>query len=122
MTSSNASTVGHRPAATTGRDELERRTTVELADILRDIIGEDYLAGVDITVDTTFNADLELESIEFVSLVARLRERFGSGVDFASFLAEMDVDDVIGLTVGDLVQFIADSVDAQGAPAHTTGS
>ncbi len=80
-----------------------------LADITRmlaEVIGDDYLLGIDITMETAFSGDLELESIEFVALAGVLKDYYGPAVDFVGFLAEMDVLDIIGLTVGQLVTHI----------------
>ena len=80
-----------------------------LADITRmlaDVIGDDYLLGVDISMDTAFSGDLELESIEFVALAGVLKDHYGPAVDFVGYLADMDVFEIIGLTVGQLVTHI----------------
>jgi acyl carrier protein len=72
-------------------------------------MGEDYVADIDIDLDTSFNADLEVESIEFVALSEVLRERYGDEVDFVAWIADMEVDEIIALTVGELVAFIVES-------------
>lgn len=79
--------------------------------LLVEIIGEAYVLDLDIGMDTGFNADLELESIEFVALAARLRETYGEQVDFVGFLADKEVGEIIALTVGDLVRYITRSLD-----------
>jgi acyl carrier protein len=90
-------------------------TTVDgiLATISRlvvDVIGEEYVLDLDIGMDTSFNADLELESIEFVALAASLREEYGERVDFVAFLADKEVGEIIALTVGDVVRYIHESL------------
>ena len=77
-----------------------------VADILREVIGEDWAADVEITRETSFAADLELESIEFVALAERLQERYGADVDFVGWLSGKSLDAIIALRVGDLVEFI----------------
>lgn len=76
-------------------------------DLLIDVIGPEYLIGLDIDMDTSFDVDLQMESLEFVTLAERLRQRYGAAVDFVAWLAEMELDDIIALTVGDLVSFVA---------------
>ncbi|ABW14964.1 acyl carrier protein [Parafrankia sp. EAN1pec] len=83
----------------------------DVTEILRDVIGEEYIVDMSIDMDTSFNADLELESIEFVTFADRLRETYGDHVDFVGFLSEMDVDQVINMKVGEVVQFIVDSLE-----------
>ena len=70
------------------------------------VIGDPELLSTEITMDTKFNSDLELESIEFVALASRLRSKFGDGVNFVEFLATKNVDDVVSLTVGDVVRYV----------------
>ena len=40
----------------------------EVKAVLIEVIGEDYLLDVPIRMETAFEADLELESVEFVAL------------------------------------------------------
>ncbi|MCP3798349.1 acyl carrier protein [Allokutzneria sp. A3M-2-11 16] len=78
--------------------------------MLVEVIGEDYALAVDIDMDTSFNRDLELESIEFVTLSAKLREHYGNTVNFAAFLGDKEVAEVAELTVGELVTYISGCV------------
>jgi acyl carrier protein len=75
--------------------------------MITEVIGPDDLVGIEIDLDTSFQEDLEVESIEFVALSERLMERYGDEVDFVRWMASMDLEEIIGLTVGDLVQFVA---------------
>lgn len=79
----------------------------EVRVMLTDIIGAEYALGLDIGMDTSFDANLELESIEFVRLSAMLTERYGDRVDFVAFLATKELDEIIDMTVGHLVTHIA---------------
>jgi acyl carrier protein len=94
--------------STIDRAEVEARVLAEMTDMLREVIGEEYVVDMEITLDTSFNEDLELESIEFVTLADSMRDRYGDAVDFVGFLAEMDVDQVINMRVGEVVTFITD--------------
>ncbi|HTJ26084.1 MAG TPA: acyl carrier protein [Candidatus Limnocylindria bacterium] len=71
------------------------------------VIGDPELVHTEITMETTFGGDLDLESIEFVALADRLRTAFGERVNFVAFLAEKGVDDMVTLTVGDVVRYVA---------------
>ncbi|RZQ66119.1 acyl carrier protein [Amycolatopsis suaedae] len=68
---------------------------------------ETYGVDLDIGRDTTFHEDLGLESIDLVTLASMLEDRYGPEVNLAAFLAELDMDDVIGLRIGMLVDFVA---------------
>jgi acyl carrier protein len=74
------------------------------------VIGDEFLVDIEITPDTTFSRDIELESIEFVALAERLRQRYGGRVDFTSFLAGLSIDEILGLTVGALAAHIIRSL------------
>ncbi|MUN36027.1 acyl carrier protein [Actinomadura litoris] len=77
----------------------------EVVRMLTEVVGEDFLLDVEVGPDTTFGDELALESIEFVALVELLRERY-TGVDFPAFIAALDIDRIVGLTVGDVVAHI----------------
>ena len=59
-----------------------------------------------ITLDTTFHDDLELESVDLVTLAGLLAERYGPRVNLAEYFAEKDMDQVIAMTVGDIVAYV----------------
>lgn len=86
----------------TTRDEI----LAEIAAMLREVIGEEWAAETPIGMETTFGADLELESIEIVALGEKIQERYGD-VDFAGWLSAMQLEEIIELRVGQLVDFIA---------------
>jgi acyl carrier protein len=89
-----------------------------LADIramLTEIIGPEYALALDIGMDTSFEEDLELESIEFVKLATMLTERYGERVDFVVFLGGKELDEIIGLTVGDVVSYVASCLTCPSA-------
>jgi acyl carrier protein len=77
----------------------------EVREALVEVIGEDYLVDFPITWDTSFEADLQLESVEFVALSENLQHRYPD-VDFVAWIADMEVHDLMQLRVGKLVEFI----------------
>jgi acyl carrier protein len=70
------------------------------------IAGDEILIAGQVTMTTSFNGDLELESIEFVALAEKLQEKFGERVDFVGWISGKELDQIIQLTVGELVEFI----------------
>lgn len=81
-------------------------TLQQLAGMLQEVIGEDWDLEQPIELKTSFADDLELESIEFVALAEKLHERYGNDVDFVAWLSEKELDEIIGLRVGDVVEYI----------------
>lgn len=103
------------PGASLTDSLTERRLLAEtlavVRDMLIDVIGREYLVGLTIDLDTSFDVDLQLESLEFVALAEQLVQRYGDRVDFVAWLASLELDEIIALTVGDLVAFVASSLE-----------
>ena len=87
----------------TAHDDILRAVEEALAEVA----GDELLLAGPITMATSFNADLELESIEFVALAEKLGQRYGASVDFVGWISAKELDQIIALTVGELVEFIA---------------
>ncbi|GAB3508257.1 acyl carrier protein [Amycolatopsis cihanbeyliensis] len=91
----------------TTKDTVEDATFATVADLLGEIVGDLDILGVEITRETTFHEDLGLESIDLVTFAGILAEHFGERVNLAEHLAELDLDEVIGLRVGDIADYVA---------------
>ena len=89
----------------------EAEVLAELERILTEVIGDDLLLDGPLEAATSFDGDLQLESIEFVALAEQLLETYGEQVDFVAWMAEMELDQIIALTVGDVVAFVVGSLD-----------
>jgi acyl carrier protein len=88
----------------------EAAVLAQLGGMLRELLEEYGLDDAEITMETTFHDDLELESVDLVALSGQLREHYGERVNFATFIAERDLDEIIALTVGELVRYIVASL------------
>jgi acyl carrier protein len=93
---------------------MTNTTTVldEIGADLRAVLDEHGLEDVEIERDTRFHEDLQLESIDLVELASRLRDRYGERVNFAEFVAGLDLSEIIELTVGRLVDYVVRSLEA----------
>lgn len=89
---------------------VESKVLDDVRAILAEVIGQDYLADLSIDFATSFYGDLEIESIELVALAEELETRYGDRIDFPAWIATMEVDEIIAMTVGELVTFIARSL------------
>ena len=105
-------TISQSPLAHADEESVLADITGMLAAILEDEYGLD---DVEIGMTTTFNRDLELESIDLVTLAGLLEERYGKQVNLAEFLAGMEFDEIIELTVGRLVEYVVQSLKAAEA-------
>lgn len=82
----------------------------ELERILTDVVGDDLFLDGPLAMDTSFDQDLQLESLEFVALAEQLLVTYGEQVDFVAWMATMELDDIIALTVGQVVDFVVASL------------
>lgn len=79
----------------------------EIAGMLAELLGDDVVSVLEVGPESSFTTDLELESIEFVALAEMMQERYGAEVDFVAWMAEMDLDQIMGMTVGKVAAFVA---------------
>lgn len=90
----------------------EEEVLATVGGLIVEVVGEEYLLEEPIGMGTSFDQDLELESIEFVALSERLMEHYGEQVDFVSWIGEMELEEIIALEVGELVRFIVRCLEA----------
>ena len=87
----------------------------EVRGMLTEIIGTEYALSLDIGMDTSFDADLELESIEFVKTRHDAQGPVRRPGRLRGFLADKELEEIIGLTVGDVVTYVAGCLTLAGA-------
>lgn len=85
---------------TVDTDEL----LTEVRGLLAALIGDGWADRV--TAAARLDADLRMESIELLALGSLLRERYGDAVDLPAFVATLDIDQIIELSVGDVVAYL----------------
>jgi acyl carrier protein len=79
----------------------------EVVDLIRGVL-DGYDPGSEpVTRETRFQQDLAFESIDIVVLGTRLTERYGPAVDFPAFLSTLTIEEIIALSVGDLVDHVS---------------
>jgi acyl carrier protein len=91
---------------------LKQQILNEIAQMLAHIMQES-LADLSIELETSFQQDLELESIEMVALgdlIQDFYEQQGFKLDFASWLTAMTLEQLLNLKVGDLVEWIESQI------------
>ncbi len=76
--------------------------------VVLDQYGADVVELAGIGEHTLFHDDLGLESIDLVAVGALLAERYGEQVNLAAHLAEFELDEVIGMRIGLLVDLVMD--------------
>ncbi|WP_371501767.1 acyl carrier protein [Kitasatospora sp. NBC_00374] len=86
----------------------DQEVLAEITGMLAAVLDEYGLDEAEVTMEARFTEDLGLESIDLVTLAGRLQDRWGERINFAEFLAGMELDEIIGLTVGRLVGHVVD--------------
>jgi len=81
-------------------------TADDLAEALATATGDDSLLSAGISAATRLEGDLFLDSLDLVALGALLRDRYGPAVDLVGYVAGLDIDEIIGLTVGEVAGYV----------------
>jgi acyl carrier protein len=89
----------------------EESVLTDIAAMLAEVLDDYGLDDVEIGMDTAFTRDLDLESIDLVTLAGELRAHYGERINFAEFVAAMELDEIIALTVGELVRYVVSSLN-----------
>lgn len=97
----------------TAREQL----LAEMIALLQKVTGEDSRWADQIDSATRLEKDLYLDSLEMAALCELARQAYGDEVDLAAFVSALDIDQIIGLTVGELVTQVA----AAQTAARTAG-
>ncbi len=86
---------------------------IDISAMLRTILDEYGLDEIPITRGSRFHDDLELESIDLVTLAGSLGEKYGDTVNFAEFIADLELEEIIELTVGRLVDYVTAALNTE---------
>jgi acyl carrier protein len=81
-------------------------TADDVAAAIATATGDESLLGAGITAGTRLEGDLRLDSLDLAALSALLRARHGAAVDLAGYVAGLDIDQIIGLTVADVAAYV----------------
>ena len=87
-------------------DTARAEDVAGIAGALAAAIGDESLLSAGITATTRLEGDLHLDSLDVAALGAVLRDRYGTTVDLAGYVADLDIDQIIGLTVGDIAAYV----------------
>jgi hypothetical protein len=93
----------------------EQRLLAEVIAMLAQVTGESAQWLAQVGPASRLEGDLRLNSLDVAALGALLRAAHGDLVDLPAYLAGLDIDEIIALTVADLVAYVA----AVGPAART---
>lgn len=77
-----------------------------LQQFITEVIGEEFVEEMEITPESSFAKDLEMDSIEIVSFSEKVKASFGEHIDFTGWLSNMDLDQLINLRLKDITHYI----------------
>ena len=81
-------------------------TADDMAEALAAATGDESLLSIGINGATRLEGDLCLDSLDLAALGALLRDRYGTAVDLTGYVAGLDIDQIIGLTVADVAAYV----------------
>jgi acyl carrier protein len=81
-------------------------TADDLVEALAAATGDESLLSTGIDATTRLEGDLCLDSVDLAALSAALRDRYGTVVDLTRYVAGLDIDQIIGLTVADVAAYV----------------
>lgn len=77
-----------------------------LKGFITEVIGAEFVEEMDITPESSFTKDLEMDSIEIVSFSEKIKAHFGDQIDFTGWLSSMDLDELINLDLNMIINYI----------------
>ncbi|AZA84418.1 acyl carrier protein [Chryseobacterium lactis] len=77
-----------------------------LKGFITEVIGAEFVEEMDITPESSFTKDLEMDSIEIVSFSEKIKAHFGDQIDFTGWLSSMDLDHLINLDLSMIINYI----------------
>jgi len=77
-----------------------------LKGFITEVIGEEFVEEMDITPESSFTKDLEMDSIEIVAFSEKIKAHFGDQIDFTGWLSSMDLDELINLDLRMIINYL----------------
>jgi acyl carrier protein len=102
-------------AGSTRQGELFEGVEKAVTGTIIDVVGQEFYEECEVTLDSTFAEDIELESMEMMEIAERLMLMYEGKVDFVAWFADMELEDLIDLTLGQVVDFIVKSLEESKA-------
>jgi acyl carrier protein len=81
-------------------------TAGEVAAAIAAATGDESLLAGPISAASRLEGDLYLDSLDLTALGALLRDRYGTAVDLAGYVAGLDIDQLIELSVGEVTDYV----------------
>jgi acyl carrier protein len=106
-------------AGSTRQGELFESVQKAVTGTITDVVGQEFYDECEVTLDSTFAEDIELESMEMMEIAERLMLTYEGRVDFVAWFADMELEEIIELTLGQVIDYIVQSLEQHEASAGT---
>jgi acyl carrier protein len=106
--------------STTGTRQGELFESVQktVTGTIIDVVGQEFYEECEVGLESTFAEDIELESMEMMEIAERLMITYEGKVDFVAWFADMELEEIIDLTLGQVIDYIVKSLeDSENAGA-----
>jgi acyl carrier protein len=90
--------------------KIKNQVFRQLLQFISEIIGDDVIEELNITEQSTFVKDLEMDSIEIVALAEKIKAYYGNRINFIGWLSKMKMNELINLSINDVTNFIANAI------------
>lgn len=90
----------------TDKDKQRIEVFEQLKQFITDIIGKDIAEEVEISKDSIFTKDLEMDSIEIVAFAEKVKNKYGKDHDFVNWLSGMQLEQILNLSINHVIEFI----------------
>lgn len=81
-------------------------TVSDVVEALAVATSDKSLPRASVTAATLLEGHLCLDSVDLAALAAVLHSRYGPGIDLVGHVAGLGIDEIIGLTVGDVADYV----------------
>jgi acyl carrier protein len=103
--------MGSTVAGAARHDALFDEVHQTVVNTIVEVVGQEFYEESEITLESTFSEDVELESTEVMEIAERLMETYEDKVDFVAWFGEMELEDLVDLTLRDLIEFMVRSIE-----------
>jgi acyl carrier protein len=83
-----------------------QRLLGEVMALVRQVIGDEPRWADRVTPSARLDEDLRMDSLEMAALAAGLGKAYGGRVNLAAFLAGLEFDHLVALTVADVAAYV----------------
>jgi acyl carrier protein len=82
----------------------------KLKQFITEIIGADVVEELNISRNSIFTKDLEMDSIEIVSFIDKVNNYYDNKVDLTNWLYSKDLDGLINLSLNSIIDYILENL------------